>query len=136
MTDTPDGQLTPAEWDRVAHIRQYTTEATPGPWTWEDWHVTGMLPHEGPNKQTLTAPAETRPEYLRRFDSGLRNKLLSDEDEAMDLRPEDARFIAEARMDVPFLLELVNRMAMWLASEHGRAEGYRQAIDDVRQRQA
>lgn len=77
-------------------------KATPGPWIWEDWEE-----DNGPNRYTLTAPPETRPDYPGLF-PWLRNYLIADEEHGIS--EADRKFIAEAREALPYWLARVREL--------------------------
>lgn len=101
--------------NRIEEIRERCDKATSGPWFWEDW--AGV---EDPEEMVLTADPETRDGWhAGRMFPDLRNSIVSLEEPVTNQA--DSDFIANAREDIPYLLEI-------LKGKRERLKAYEEAL--------
>jgi hypothetical protein len=82
----------------LERLKKLADEATPGPWTWDDWSQDG-----GPDKFTLQAPPEARRDGPSTMFPDLHEHIITDEDH--EISEADKALIADARTSVPKLVE-------------------------------
>ncbi len=109
---------------RLTQIRRREQRATPGPWRWADWDKSPLDPGP-PEPYTLEAPPETWPGWPGLLPK-VGNRILTDG--TREISHKDREFIAHARMDIPFLLELVARLKLELTKLQAE-----RMLDDKRQ---
>ena len=96
------------------------TTHTPGPWKWQDWHFYGD-PDEGPSKQTLVGPKDTRP--------GIHpGHIMIVSFEEPPRNPRDVPLIAAA----PNLLAACETALIWMEPVGWDSDEKKQAYEQVR----
>jgi len=98
--------------ERLLGIGYRAGRATPGPWRWADWDKDPTNPRVPEFPYTLQAPPETMRGGPAPMFPDLPNRILTD---CMhDVNRHDRAFIAHAREDIPWMLELIWRLKLEL----------------------
>jgi hypothetical protein len=93
-------------------LKDIHEKMTPGPWEWEDWSK-----DDGPNRNTLTSPPETRCGGPSNMFPTLRNPILSDDEEICSEPNKEG--IAQLRNLLPNIIEALQSQWVTITDDPG-----------------
>lgn len=132
MTPPTDPQPEPP--DRIAEIRQREQQATKGPWCagrliYDQAGDYVVWKHRGDGEIHLGGPQRS---YVGNVGECIQPVMPVEADQLFEAEKADAEFIAHARQDVPYLLDLVASLQSRLRQREQEREALRDALTSLK----